>query len=73
MKNFIDKEFVRKHKILTAKKKQSYSLKSLSDSLIIFRVKDKTRFINIKIKKHQKETIFDVIKLEKHDLILKFS
>jgi hypothetical protein len=73
MKNFIDKEFARKYKILTTKKKQSYSLKSLSDSLIIFRVKNETQFINIKIKRHQKETIFDIIKLEKHNLILKFS
>jgi hypothetical protein len=52
MKNFINKEFTQKHKIFTTKKKQSYSLKSLSDSLIIFRVKNETRFINIKIKKH---------------------
>jgi hypothetical protein len=73
MKNFIDKEFVRKHKILTVKKKRLYSLKSLNDSLIIFRVKDETRLINIKIKRYQKETIFNITKLEEYNLILKFS
>jgi hypothetical protein len=52
MKNFINKEFTQKHKILTIRKKQSYSLKSLSNSLIIFRVKNETRFINMKIKKY---------------------
>jgi hypothetical protein len=52
MKNFINKEFIQKYRIFTTRKKQSYSLKSLSDSLIIFRVKKKTRFINIKIKEY---------------------
>jgi hypothetical protein len=52
IKNFINKEFVWKHKIFTTRKKQSYSLKSLSDSLTIFKVKNETRSINIKIKKY---------------------
>jgi hypothetical protein len=72
IKNFIDEKFVQKYKISTIRKKRSYSLKSLSDNLIIFRVKDKTRSINIKIKEHQKEIIFNITKLKERDLILEF-